>query len=286
MTKLEALALLYIFAQVSSLRINQESTPKSWPDWRTGDKVPLFVFPGFGGNKKWVDLIEKNLKSLNSTLGSFDCVVYQYKTAEFDRERLKPCRIVDNHVDEGHLWTFWMKNVSQSDLESHSHLALLLEDVDISGVDVENLLRIMAYHSATIVSPALDEPAKTQSGLYHHPSMQPTNAEVGRIVRYIDPQFTVFTLEAYKCWQNMFDLAINPIGWGYGRLVNSVCDAKMAVLDCVGIGHHMGTKSSYDSSQAKNQEQAIINKYKKLGYKAVNTYSQSETLVGLLEAAK
>lgn len=275
MMDVKAIALSNLFlVGVSSLRLNIAGKDH-WPDWRTSDnKVPLFVFPGFGGNSEWLGLMQKNLESLDNQIGRFDCIVFQYKTSELDPQHVKPCRIMNNHVDEGHLWTFWMKQVSKQDVESHSHVALLIEDVDISQVHVEKQLRIMTFYNATISCPAFDEPNKIPGHYHHHIMEQYEAANVGRWVTYIDPQFMIFTPEKYTCWQDMIDLDVNPIGWGYDRLVHSVCDASMVILDHIGIGHHMGSDSSYDTTNAQKQERAIISKYENLGYHAVaNTHT-------------
>jgi len=253
--------------KTGSARIPGIKEKDNWPDWRAGDKVPLFFFPGFGGNSEWLGLMEKNLKSLQKQIGSFDCIIFQYKTAKFDGQRVKPCRIMDNHINEGHLWTFWMQQVSRQDIESHSHVAFLLENVDISQVDVEKQLRIMTFYNATVSSPAFDE---GRGSPYHHDIMRRNNAaKIGRLVTYIDPQFMIFTPEKYTCWQNMIDSKINSVGWGYDRMLHSVCDARMVILDQIGIGHHMGRGSSYDFSKAKHQELEFMTKYTKLGYEAV-----------------
>merc|ERR1719436_1559523 len=79
----------------------------------------------------------------------------------------------------------------------------------------------------------------------------------------------VFLPRSYRCWQDMIDLDSNPIGWGYDRLVHSVCSAKMGIDDSVGTAHHMGTSSSYNRSIAQVEEAAIIEKYDRLGYASV-----------------
>merc|ERR1719476_666026 len=106
-----------------------------------------------------------------------------------------------------------------------------------------------------------------------------TSAQIGRLVRFIDMQFAIFTPANYRCWQDMIDLDVNPTGWGYDRLVHSVCNARMAILDSVGPAHHLRFWPSYDYAKGKDEMNATITKYEGLGFEAV----LDEEFVGYLE---
>eukprot|EP00747_Dinoflagellata_sp_TGD_P032383 gnl/TRDRNA2_/TRDRNA2_135945_c0_seq1.p1 gnl/TRDRNA2_/TRDRNA2_135945_c0~~gnl/TRDRNA2_/TRDRNA2_135945_c0_seq1.p1 ORF type:complete len:360 (+),score=8.01 gnl/TRDRNA2_/TRDRNA2_135945_c0_seq1:94-1173(+) len=258
-------------AELSTLRVPSECTGHFWPDWRDSQKVPLFVIPGYGGNPEHLSLLDKNLRHLESNLGKFDCLLYQYKTAVYDDTRLKPCRIIRNHLDQGLLWTEWMSEVPEIEIANHSHVAILLEDIDITQINVEKLLRIMRYYNMSVVSPSLDEPAVKgwRAGVYQYRSMQPHPSKIGRAVKWIDVEFMVFNTGMYRCWQNLIstNMKNNPYGLSTDTLLTSVCSAKMALIDCVGPGHHM-TKGqpSYDGYRALRDGFLLWYKYKRLGY--------------------
>lgn len=295
-------AVLLLLRHVLCIRINgrpeaQVEYTGAWPDWRTGEvaeaKKPLVVVPGFGGDKRRYEIVAKNLKSLRESFSDFDCIIYQWRKIEIDHERLRPCQIIDVYAQKRRsmekdqsnftatvnmvydkaeleaeelavkrLWTFWMKIVREKAIAEHSHVMLMLDDVDITNVDIDKMLRVMAFNNVTIGAPSI-----TGSEI---PSMAPeTKQAVGRRVTYIEMQLTVFTPEMYKCWQTLIDLQMNPYGWGMDQFLQSVCQPKQALIDNCGAAHHRNKEAGYDRKAAGKAMQAYSRFWIAKGYERV-----------------
>jgi hypothetical protein len=125
-------------------------------------------------------------------------------------------------------WVDHMAASSDDDLsQTTSHVAVLMDDVDIQGIDVVSFLNTMNESGYDLASGSIDN--------WHYECMH--SREVCRSHRtdYVDVLFAVFTAEAWLCWKNQFDLQINSYGWGYDVTFADQCKAKVGVVSKIAL---------------------------------------------------
>jgi hypothetical protein len=156
----------------------------------------------------------------------FTCIVYVWNDAvlESTTKELDFCIVEFNKG----LWTHHMIHVGQSKrsrsaVESSTHVALLLDDMDAQYVNLPALLRTMHVAQLDVAGPSI--PA------WNTPSCLSRMHCRAHQTGHVDVLFTIYTKEKWMCWQDHLNLTINENGWGYDITMGDLCQASIGIVD-------------------------------------------------------
>jgi hypothetical protein len=236
--------------------------------WLYSNTRLLVIVPGHGQSERLPQL-KKSLRALQrSALSSatndihsnangtiaFHCIVYVWNRAvlQHTAEQLHDCCTVE--YSEG-MWTDHMHKVPDPPTvmvtavnnnstnnnntlntttttchESATHVAVLLDDVDASDIDLPSFFRTMALVNYSVATAAIPD--------WHYSSIRPRPECLAHRTGHADVLFTVYTARMWKCWidKNM-NRDVNRYGWGFDVTMADVCDATVGVVDHV-VGIH------------------------------------------------
>ena len=196
--------------------------------------------PGHGDAAR-AGVLRRSIEMLRRTLRPsgmcFDCRIFLYKKTSHP---LPPgCTLVSQQG----LWTNFILDVPVRD---HKYVAILMDDVDASNVDLASFVRTLEAHSLDMAAAAVDS-------RWHWTVMMPSEDNcVVREVQYADTLFSVFKAKSFECWRGQIDLTVNPSGWGYDATFPSRCGASIGVLDHHRVTH-TGKERTYDGRRAQGQ---------------------------------
>ena len=210
------------------------------------------VVPGLGDAIR-IPVLQKSLKGL-STEQRISCIVYVWDKSLMDEatERLDECTVI---YSEG-LWTHHMVRVDETVLGNATHIAILIDDIDVSSVNSTSFLSTMSragYDAASAAVPG-----------WHYDSIQPRKECKSHRTDFADVLFLVYTREAWRCWRQQIDLNINEFGWGYDVTFADKCNVTVGVIDDAIAVHHGGCEHggdctrSYDGTKAGLQQMEWI----------------------------
>jgi hypothetical protein len=193
----------------------------------------VIVVPGHGHALR-LSQLKRTLLALKSSTETvtaqspldFTCIVYVWNDAvlETTTKELDFCIVEFNKG----LWTHHMIKVGQSTLsrsavESSTHVALLLDDMDAQYVNLPALLRTMQLAQLDVAGPSV--PA------WNTPScLSRMNCQAHQ-TGHIDVLFTIYAKEKWTCWQDHLNLTINENGWGYDITMGDLCNASIGIVD-------------------------------------------------------
>jgi Protein of unknown function (DUF707) len=213
----------------------------------------LFVVPGVGDANR-IPNVERSLLALQSSLTKggykFGCHVYVWNEdiLREARDRLSPLHC-DVQLSEG-MWTHHMSRVPALSPTNYTHVAVLLDDVDVTGIQLVDFLHLMDWSNFGVASPAFDDPIYESMHVRYNCFYHQTD--------FVNIFFAVFTSEVWTCWQDrMIDTARNPLGWGMDATLHRVCDATVGVIDAY-VGVHRETRTSYSQTEARRQMYQFI----------------------------
>jgi hypothetical protein len=193
----------------------------------------VIVVPGHGHAIRLPQLKQTllALKSSTETVTAqapldFTCIVYVWNDSvlESTTKELDFCVVEFNKG----LWTHHMIKVGQSKLsrsavESSTHVALLLDDMDAQYVNLPALLRTMQVAQLDVAGPSI--PA------WNTPSCLSRMHCRAHQTGHVDVLFTIYTKEKWTCWQQHLNLTINENGWGYDITMGDLCNASIGIVD-------------------------------------------------------
>ena len=234
----------------------------------------LLVIPGHGGLKRW-NLLQLSIralrKSVKNSFQNFKCEIYSYNptyTPQLKSKKL--CTIVENRG-------YWTHHMSKVNATGYSHIAVMMDDVNATRVNLPRAIRTMNRFGFDVASAGMEQ--------WHYSHMNPHPSCLGHAVNFVDVLFTIFTAHMWDCWVRQIDLDVNPIGWGYDLTMRDLCHSKAGVLDkeIARHGHGklpgdavFGAKSrSYDTKAAVQQLRQWVGKV----YGITNSTLQDETVI-------
>jgi hypothetical protein len=211
---------------------------KSFSDIQNIENIPksswsiLVVIPGHGIADRW-PILSTSLASLKHSVGNtgvkFSCIIYSYSD-NLHLQQQNMCEIVDSQG----LWTHHMMKVNSS---SFTHVAVLMDDVDVTGVRLPSAIATMDYFKLDVASAAMKG--------WHYAHMHPRSDCIAHAANFVDVLFTLFTADAWRCWQAQLDTSLNPTGWGYDLTLKHLCHVHIGVLD-----RHKGRHGHIASGEA------------------------------------
>lgn len=213
----------------------------------------LLVVPGVGDAGR-IPNLERSLLALQSSLTKggykFGCHVYVWNEdiVQEARDRLSPLQC-DVHISEG-MWTHHMSRVPSVSQTNYTHVGVLLDDVDVTGVELVDFLHLMDWSNFGVASPAFDDPIYASMHVRYNCFFHRTD--------FVNIFFAVFTSDVWACWQSrMIDTTNNPLGWGMDATLHHVCGATLGVIDAY-EGVHRETQTSYSQTEARRQMYQFI----------------------------
>ena len=227
------------------------------------------VVPGMGDLKR-LPILKKSLEGLKKSVHAsgdweFSCEVLIWKNEIFSSVSQAlgtSCRV---HYSQG-LWTNHMLSAKLS--EGFSHVAILMDDMDVSSMDVPDFMSTMRLSDYDVASAAIPG--------WHYPALHPRQACDSHQTDFVDILFAVFTAAAWDCWIRNIDLQANQYGWGYDVTFADNCQMKVGVIDSFEGLHVSNNKSispcttggectrSYNTSIASEQMHQWIASSRKL----------------------
>jgi hypothetical protein len=213
----------------------------------------LIVVPGLGDAQR-IPNVERSLQKLHASTQKgghgFGCRVFVWNAdilAETrDRLALTGC---DVQLSVG-MWTHHMSRVPSLADTNYTHVAVLMDDVDVTGVELGDFLALMDWSGFGVASPAFDDPI--------YPSMRARYNCFFHRTDFINIFFAVFTRDAWVCWQDsLIDTDRNPLGWGMDATLHRVCNVSLGVLDAH-LGVHKEKRTSYSQAEARRQMYEFI----------------------------
>jgi Protein of unknown function (DUF707) len=218
----------------------------------------VVVVPGLGDAARLPQLKATLLALQQSAVSSIDftCIVYVWKEDFLENviQELDFCAV---EFSKG-LWTHHMKKVGQSNfsaaaLQSATHVAILIDDIDAGNVDLPALLRTMRLANFDVTGPSLP-------GRYSVHEMR-SHCQAHK-TGFVEILFTIFTKETWTCWQDNLNLEINDHGWGYDLALADMCNANLGIIDHETAFHRAPPSdagvSTYDTGKAADQMNAWI----------------------------
>eukprot|EP01084_Bolivina_argentea_P058524 106858_1 len=206
----------------------------------------LVVVPGTGDATR-IPTLQKSLLTFKDSQQSteinydFQCVIYVYNWTLLDQIK-HDIHYCDIQYNVG-LWTDHMSKVQLFD--GTTHVAILMDDFDISSIDTVNFLNIMKKSKFDVASAALPQ--------WHYPAMHTRDLCLSHQTNFADVTFTIFAANAWLCWQNHINLDINHYGWGYDVTFNKLCNVSIGIIDDHATAVHMSDSRSYNTIPAMNQ---------------------------------
>jgi hypothetical protein len=208
----------------------------------------LIVVPGIGDAQR-IPNVERGLRRLQASTRKnghgFGCRVYVWNPEVLaeTRGRLKSAGC-DVQLSEG-MWTHHMSKVPSLADTNYTHVGVLMDDVDVTGVELGDFLTLMDWSGFGVASPAFDDPI--------YPSMRPRYNCFYHRTDFVNIFFAVFARDAWGCWQDrLIDTDRNPLGWGMDATLHRVCNATLGVLDAH-HGIHKEKRTSYSQAEARRQ---------------------------------
>jgi hypothetical protein len=191
----------------------------------------LLVVPGLGEASR-IDTLVRSIENISRSLkheqNGFGCVVYVYNWSVLLEAAKRLRHVCQVHFSEGR-WAHHMKRLPSPLPESKTHVAVLMEDMDVSDIDLSGFLSVMDWSKFGIASPVVQSP--------FHLSMEGRCRCLYHRTDFVSIMFTVFTKEVWQCWHNHIDTVNNPFGWGMDVTVNTLCNTTSGIID-VYEAHH------------------------------------------------
>eukprot|EP01084_Bolivina_argentea_P287236 492826_1 len=207
----------------------------------------LVVVPGFGDITR-LQTLKQSLNSIDTSY-NFQCLIYVYNKTLLNqvKHEISYCDIQYNVG----LWTHHMSKVQLFD--TITHVAILMDDIDISSIDILNFLHIQNQSSFNVASASIAD--------RHYPAMRTRDQCLSHQTNFTDILFTIFDRNAWLCWQKHINLDINHYGWGYDVTFNILCNVSIGIIDDNATAIHVGgpcegggaCTRSYNSDAASNQ---------------------------------
>eukprot|EP00965_Chrysotila_dentata_P229783 6197399-Pleurochrysis_carterae.AAC.3 len=144
------------------------------------------------------------------------------------------------------------------DMGGFEWVFVLLDDVALprQAFSLPRMLKLARRNNLTAVSPAVR--------FAHDDVMQPAPAgtlpegAVGRVVHRLEIFAVALTQEAFRCWYELIDTALNSVGWGYDHWLFIFCREwprlmyKAGIIDTMVVVHGGQTRAAANSSVAAN----------------------------------
>lgn len=208
----------------------------------THTKSVLVVVPGLGDIER-IETLQKSITAISKSLErdeyKFDCLVYVWNANILENvtEALQShCQI---HFNRG-LWTHHMAKVPPTNA---SHVAILMDDVDASKVDMIETLVVMEQSGFGAASPAVDDPT--------YPFTSRRANCLSHRTDFVNVFFTIMSTPVWQCWQSNIDITINGHGWGMDMALSDLCNTTIGVIDDYEIVHTQEGSTSYSISKAE-----------------------------------
>jgi Protein of unknown function (DUF707) len=230
-------ALLNYFDLVSFQEQEKDLEPR-----KASSKSLLVVVPGLGYSER-VETLQKSIAAISKSLEQenygFDCLVYVWNAKILGNatESLKSyCRV---RFNQG-LWTHHMAKVPPT---TASHVAILMDDIDATGVDMVDTLGTMEKSGFGAASPVVDDP--------DYPFTRRRANCLSHRTDFVNVFFTVMTTPVWQCWQSNIDIEFNKHGWGLDTTLSDLCNTTIGIIDAYEIVHMQVGATSYSRAKAK-----------------------------------
>ncbi|CAJ1389089.1 unnamed protein product, partial [Effrenium voratum] len=203
---------------------------------------------------------------------SFHCVVYSYKdyiqlpvTSEF----LEPCSL---QIHRG----AWMDHLKLRVPEiDRAKYVLHWIDSIVPGpnLDLKTMMRVMEEQSFQLLSPSFrSEPSLLEvtatgevSSLLETKDQvfmtQMANRHSGRVLEWLEFQFSLFSREAFLCKQQFIrnHSDIIHLGWGVDMVTPRACSMKVGIFDSMTMRkNRLDSESSYDYKAARAEMHYLL----------------------------
>lgn len=248
---------VYIFVFIVALSSTPGLRSKNLDKYAANPSIPeresslLVIVPGHGSYTRWA-IVNASLQSLrkscNSSKVKFHCTIYAYNQTY--TPHLQKINSRENLCDIVESDGFWTHHMLKADVTDHTHIAVLMDDVNTTAVSIPRAIAVMNRYKFDAATVAIKD--------WHNRFMWPKQNPkcVAHEVNFADVLFMVFTANAWACWQSLIDVDSNDMGWGYDLVFKDRCNVRIGVLDKEIGTHELGhgiKARSYDNKKASLQ---------------------------------
>lgn len=203
----------------------------------------LVVVPGFGDMKRMNTLV-KSVSAIRDSLQEahygFECIVNVWNKSIVlnATQHLEPiCQVQYNPG----LWTHHLKRTPPT---TASHVAILMDDIDASRVNMFHTLDVMEKSDLDGISPSIDDQ------LYR--CMLPRRGCLSHRTDFVNIFFLIMKRPLWDCFMSNIDVEQNSYGWGMDVVLSDLCNASLGVVDIYNLTHR-GESSLYNRDEAREQ---------------------------------
>ena len=229
------------FARKKNDRLVLEYGPYTTPN--PFDKV-LVVIPGIVSSR--VPIVRNNIEHLRPK----HCIMFSHEKLSITFDNAECSYIYStngkykgyiNHMKKVVPELAFSKNIE--------YIFMLLDDVDVSKVDVKRMFTDMQFNKINVMSPSVRSSTKSYMMSRCH--------NFRKDLATIEMFAVAFDRIAYQCWYEMLQPSDNYIGWGYEHWILSYCKSQYKKQLTIALHNetadHRGTSRTYASKDALNQ---------------------------------
>jgi hypothetical protein len=220
------------------------------PVIKNNEKV-LIVVPGFGDATRLLGLTASLVKLMSNPSISSSCLVFVWNPELYlQASSALPFCMVRLSVG---LWTNHMLavDVVPPEASTFSHVAVLIDDIDVTKVDLARFLEVMTESRFGMASASFPQ--------WHYPVLHPRMQCSSHRSDFADILFSVFTLDAWKCWIGMIRASRrNQFGWGFDCVFADKCNLSIGVIDEFEALHAGKCENGGDCTRSYNESGAMM----------------------------
>jgi len=188
---------------------------------------------------------KENLKQIIQKLGTefFDYLIFvHHPKVILDEPIFDSCSII---YEPGVLYYFLKKYLTPEVAKKYDYIFWSVDDVDISDLNVHNLLYIMENNLLDVISPSL-----TLDSYASHEIMLQQKNSTGRLVDMIELFLLIFKAEKYCLFWDMIKSDYNYWGWGYVSMMKPYLNFKLGIVDTETVKHFRPIRSGETRPEA------------------------------------
>jgi len=191
----------------------------------------LLFIPGYGGDPRRHEIIERNLQKFDK---AWDCLLFRYRNHVRISRKIREKCIVVNAFEMS--WAEIMKYIRPEFVfrRRYAYITVLLDDVLLGeDFDIKAFLHVMQTHELDVASPSIYNSSHSIMAPFRDGTS--SASYLGRLTSFVEIQATVFSNLAWLCFWDALDIK-NKGGWAFDVCMFEICRPRIGIIDI-----HMAT---------------------------------------------